>query len=335
MKKTKKNNVNMLILLIAILGVVLIGLFGLILWMELGGEDPAIGTEPQQTMSSEAETTGSTEATEGTTILTSVPTEPSKPSRPQNLVTGTTVIETPYLTLRYPESFEDILAVVHTPGNPYILEFYTVLEGRSSQRLFDVVLEEGERGGNLGVIESDVGKISASLVIYSFNPDNTWTDGEINTVLAMQEASNDLIEQIMALRVKDEEVEGPVISTETPDPGLADYMAITTPYCTLYYPLTWQAYLQTEHTEKVDSHHVQFFAKLDNHDKVALFTVMFGGDEGEQVGAILNENGDLITVVNTLMEELDTEGFTEAEMTILYEMQEAINEMISKMPLAS
>ena len=330
MKKAKKNRFNVLVLLVAILGVVLIGLFGLIVWMELGTEDPAIGTEPQQTGTSEAETT---ETTESTTDPTTTPTESKEPFRPQDLVTGTTVIETPYLTLYYPEFFEDILAVVHTSGNPYILEFYTVLEGRASQRLFDIIFDAGSEG-NLGIIDTEAGEVGVNMVIYSFNPDDSWTTGEINTILAMQDASNDLIEQIMALKAEDEEVEGPAISTETPAPGLADFMSITTPYCTLYYPLTWQSYLQTEHTDKDDIHRVAFFAKIGDHDPTLLFTVLFGGDDGDQLGAILDENGQLITVVNILMAELNSEGFTEDEMTIWYEMQEAVNEMISKIPLA-
>ena len=333
MKKAKKNRPNILVILIAILSVLLIALLGMILWLEFGGALAPHGTEPQQTTASVSEPTETGETTRPTEPAITVPTQPSEVFRPQDLVTGTAVIETPYLTLNYPEAFEDILAVVHTTGNPYTLEFYTVLEGRSSQRLFDISFEKGVEG-NLGILDTPAGKVGASMKIYAFQPDSSWTDGEINTVLAMQDASNDLIEQLTALLAEEKEVEGPVISTEAPNPGLADFVSITTPYCPLYYPLSKQPYLQTEHTEKNGIYYVAFYAKLDSHDPVLLFTILFGGDDGDQLGAILDENGQFVTVVNVMLAELNMEGFTDSEMTIVYEMQEAVNDTLFRIPIA-
>ncbi len=325
-KQKKSNAMSSLIILVAVLSVVLIALFCFVLWLESNNQDVPDGTLPLQT-----ETTETTESTTAPTTPTVLPTETTGPFRPQDLISNTTTIETPYLTLQFPEAFEDILAVVCTPGTPYILEFYTVLEGRSAYRLFDIIFDDGEKG-NLGIIETDAGRVSASMVIYSFKPDSSWSTGEIATVHAMQDAANDLMEQLIALRVdKDEEAEGPVLSTETPDPGIADCMSITTPYCNLYYPLAWKDYLQTKESKMDDNYCVEFFGQIGDHESALLFTIIFGGDRGEQMGVILTNENQYITV-NILVAELTTEDFLEEEINILYEMQEALNEVLSKIP---
>lgn len=327
MKNGKEKNANGLLIAIIIVAVLLVAVIGLILWLEFGGQN----VRPTQQNPSAAQPAQKPTAPSGKDEATK-PADATKPSvsvDDYEQLQKNGAIGTPYLTLYYSTELVDNLAVVHNEGTPYVVEFYAILEEKQEQRLFDILFGDGKEG-NLGVIRTDAGEISVSMVIYEFTPDETWTQGEIDTVLAMQDVANDLVDQLMEYQVKDQ-ISGPELSTEEPDSNYVEYMAIETPYCTLSYPATWQDYLQTEHTQ-TDVYRVDFYGQLVEQDPVLLFAILLGGDSGEQIGAIKDSNGQYVTV-NIVMADMDLDGFSQEEATILYQMQEELNQLIAKLPL--
>ena len=337
-KQMKKKKVNGMVIAVVALVVVLLLLVGFLLW-QMHKESVKKLPEAQQTEPTvmQQETTEQTEPTladkveEKTepTEAAEVETKPFQENTKEELLRQNGQIETPFLTLYFDETLTDCLGIVHDTGKPYVLEFYAVLEGKPEQRIFDILFAEGEEG-NLGVLETDAGEFSVSMKVYDFNPDDTWTAGEIDTVLALQDTANDLIEQMMVYQMK-EEYKGPEISQEKPESNLVDFLAIETPYGALSYPVKWQDYLVTER-KQTDTYRIDFYGQLGEQEPVLLFTIIFGGDTGEQVGAIKDRDGQYVTV-NVIMEALNVEGFEDADVAILYEMQEAMNLLIAQLPL--
>lgn len=239
-------------------------------------------------------------------------------------------IQTPYMTLHYPESFEDHILIANNSNDPYVLEFYAVLPEKTEQRIFDISLGDST-DGVIGVVNTDMGEIPVSLTVYSFAPDNTWSEGEIDTVLAMQEAANDLIAGLDISNVT-EENNAPVLKDAPEEITIVNFLQIETPYCMLQYPAIWEEWLHTEQKESENVHRVEFYCCLEEHEQLLMFTVLMGGDEGEQLGVVTNADG--ITVpVNILMNTPSEEGLREDEKEILYSMQEALNQLIQQLPL--
>ena len=106
-------------------------------------------------------------------------------------------------------------------------------------------------------------------------------------------------------------------------------MEIETHYCTLYYPGRWKNNLRTEYIEvKADNvYQVNFYGYFEHREVRHMFSIYFGGDEGEQLGAVMGPDG-IPVPVNILMAELDVTDLTESEQETLYSMQEASNELI-------
>lgn len=318
-----------LVIAVVILSIVLTMLLALLLWLEFGTkgnetnnkESTALqqtenATSVETTLTEDTTSSEETKLTEDTTPAESVLTE------------DTGIIDTPYLNLYYDKAFSDYLLVIHNEGPPYRLEFYVSLDGKPDLRLFDIAFGK-ETDGNLGAIKVDAETIPVNMVIYTFDPDDSWTQDEINTIFAMQEMTNDLIDQLMVYQTLDD-YEGPVVSPVVPEQNDAKTTTITTPYCNLYYSSPWTDYLYIEKAEG-DNYRVFFYGQLADKAPVLLFTIIFGGDSGEQVGAIIGKQSQIVPV-NIMLEELDRLGWAEYDMNILYEMQEAINLMLERIP---
>ncbi len=237
-------------------------------------------------------------------------------------------IITPYLTLKYDDAFSDILRVVKTSDEPYTLEFYAILEDKPAHRIFDIYLGEGV-SNSIGVVKTGDGEIALGLTIYAFTPDEKWSEGEINTIYAMQDEMNEMIEGLIPADVQ-ESPKAPVVSTEVPEANITNFMPIKTPYCTLQFPVEWKEFLLVEQ-EEGDIHKVYFYGQIEGHEKILLFTILLRGDEGEQFGAIIF-NDEIITV-NLIVEELMLEGWSEEDSMIVYAIQEDINQLLEQLPL--
>lgn len=240
-------------------------------------------------------------------------------------------IQTPYGPLRYPEGLADHLLVIQTSEQPYTIEFYAVMEGKQEMRLFDISLGEAS-GGNMGMVQTPNGAIPLNVIIYDLELDDSWTEGEVITVYAMQDVINEMIEQ-MSPEMEEEKTEQPIISQQPDNVATIHNLEIETPYCTLYYPARWSntvTWVIDETQEEVYKVHV--FSQIDGRENQLLFSIYFGGDEGEQLGAVMSAE-EIPVPVNLLIAEPDLEGWNAEDTEIVYSMQEASNELIARLPL--
>lgn len=240
-------------------------------------------------------------------------------------------ILTPYGSLHYPEGMADHLLVVNTSQQPYTLEFYAVMEEKQELRLFDISLGEGS-GGNMGMVMTPEGEVPLNVTIYELTTDETWTEGEVITACAMQDVVNELLEQ-MAPRAEEAKSEAQVVLRQPEDDSTMHNLEIETPYTTLYYPARWANTVSDVHDDtQAGIYKVFFYSRLEGREDQLLFAVYFGGDEGEQLGAVLDQEGVPVPV-NLLMAQLQTEGWETEETEILFSMQEAANQLVAKLPL--
>ncbi len=337
MSKHKKRSIIMKVVLAIVVAVLLLEL-ALVVFLEKKQDNHPANSETA------APTTEFKEATEATEELP----EPSETEQPATESTAsptlpaTTVeivecvdgrIQTPYFALYYPETLADLLVVAKTEDDPFTLEFYAMLEDRPEQRIFDIRLSETIEG-NMGIVEAEDARVYVDLTFYQFSPDASWTKDEINTILAMQEAANEMINSLNREENSSSQENKPAVEETAPVSSVVNMLTIQTPYGALHYPVRWKDYLVTEHIENEETgiYSVEFYGKVANQEKCLLFTILFGGDEGDQLGVILQDNGDFITV-NILVAELELDGWSESDMQILFTMQEAMNELIEQLDL--
>lgn len=108
-----------------------------------------------------------------------------------------------------------------------------------------------------------------------------------------------------------------------------EVMEIETDYCNLYYPMTWkdQMYISIENKE---FYSVQFFALTDNEDdKVALFDINFGGNNGIKIGDLTVGNRETEVFIDS--HNFNEDEYTEEEYRKLCGMSEDVNVIISKL----
>jgi hypothetical protein len=107
------------------------------------------------------------------------------------------VIDTPYIPLTYPGKWKDMLFVEeYADGAIHQVEFYGMLPEKDTQHLFTIQFGvEGD--GKLGVVYDENGeKVPVNLILGVFIPDEEWTDEEKQTIYAMQEDLNSLIDNL-------------------------------------------------------------------------------------------------------------------------------------------
>lgn len=308
---------------IGILCVLAVILLVLLAWAVFGGvpekmEGPAAESVP-----------GASESVPETVEPTAAETEPVIPVE---CIDGQ--IQTPYLTLSYPDALSDNLRIVNSGSSPYTLEFYALLEGKAAQRIFDVAIGEGA-AGVVGVFETDAGQLPVGVTVYRFEPDESWNEGEIITIHAMQDGANDLIDQLPLVQEPAQE-ETPLVADAPEKSNVVNYMKFRTPYCTLQYPAVWKDRVSVEQGEEdvfgIGVYKVRFYGQAESRQKQLLFSVLFGGDEGEQLGTVTNDQNETVSV-NIQMEELNLSGWPEEDAAALYAMQEAVNQLIEQLPL--
>lgn len=330
-KQKKSSNILKGILAVALVLLVLEVL--LVVWFQRKPENLPPATDNTAETTLVAEETETLPETEGE-IPESTPTVTVPAKVTEILECVNDQIPTPYFPLHYPDALADLLVVVKTADEPFSLEFYAMLEDKPEQRIFDISLSQREKG-NLGTVKTETGDVYVDVTFYKFNPDDSWTKDEINTILAMQEAVNDMIAQLdLEEESTPDETKKPVVEETAPESSVVNTLTVQTPYCTLHYPVRWKDYLVTEQIENEETgvYRVLFYAKVGDREKCLLFTILFGGDEGDQLGVVLDEAGDYITV-NVQFEELKLDGWQGEDVQILSAMQEAVNELIEKLPL--
>lgn len=318
-KKQKNKYTGLIVTVVILLGVAL----GMVVFLMTDRT-----AEPQPTVpavTATVETTAATEVTEA--VEESI--EPTKSVEIVELVNGE--IQTPYCTLHYPDALADHLIIAQVGNEPYTLEFYAAMEGKAEIRLFDISLGEGS-GGNIGLVKTPAGEIPLNVTIYSLSFDESWEEGEIVTAYAMQDVVNEMIEEMSPQKTQDAQ-DASVIAEQPVKSDTINYIEIITPYCTMYYPAQWKSMLRLEHVEEEDGiYKVHFYGQIEDQEVQLLFSIYFGGDEGEQLGAVMGSDG-IPVPVNILLAELNPEGWAEENAKILYSMQEAANQLIAKLDL--
>lgn len=240
-------------------------------------------------------------------------------------------IQTPYGPLFYPEALADHLLIINTSQQPYTIEFYAVMQGKQEIRLFDISLGEGS-GGNMGMVQMSEGEVPLNLTIYALELDSTWSEGETITAYAMQDVVNEMIEQL-APKAEAGEAKGEVVTKQPEESATINNLEIETPYCTLYYPARWASTVTWEIDDsQEDVYKVHVYSRIEGKENQLLFSIFFGGDEGEQIGAVMSSD-NIPVPVNLLMAELDLDGWSAEDAEIVYRMQEAFNELILRLPL--
>ena len=307
-------------------------LAGILLTAAIAVAAVSLMQKPAVQVSETIPTTAAPETTEAVTEPATVPTAAAaRDYEIVELVEGQ--IQTPYGTLNYPEGLADHLLIVNTSQQPYTLEFYAVMEAKHEIRLFDISLGEGS-GGNMGVVTTSAGEeIPLNVNIYTVETDDSWTDGEVITVHAMQDVINEMIDQMGPKLPEDETAEEPVIIQQPEESYSINNLEIETPYATLYYPARWAGTLSYSHDDSQEEiYKVHFYSRIEGRENQLLFSIYFGGDEGEQLGAVMGQD-EVPVPVNILLAELTLDGWTTEEAEILYSMQEASNELIARLPL--
>lgn len=263
---------------------------------------------------------------------TEVEIEPTVPTDPVLIIElEAGQIQTPYGALSFPEELSDHLLVANTCQQPYTLAFYAVMEGKHEVRMFDISLGEGS-GGNMGKVTTLEGEVPLNITIYSLTKDETWTDGEFITVQAMQDVVNEMIEQ-MAPKTDSAYSEESVFVEQPAERNTIHNLEIVTPYCTMYYPARWNSTMYYEHDDsQEDIYKVHVYGRIGGSESQLLFSIYFGGDEGDQLGAVMNSEG-IPVPVNLLLNQLDLDGLSEDDEELLCAMQEASNELVEKLPL--
>ena len=99
-------------------------------------------------------------------------------------------VQTPYGVLRFPGKWRDCLM---TEQDESLVDFYAVLPGREPVLLFTVAF--GTSNGHLsGVLTAENGnQTDIAVVIHELELTGEWTDGEKDTIFAMQEDTNYLL----------------------------------------------------------------------------------------------------------------------------------------------
>lgn len=255
------------------------------------------------------------------------------------------VIKTPYIDFVFDTAFIDYLYVVHNDETEYVVEFYAIIDNRSKQRLFDIAFGDSTNESVM-TISTEEGETPVSTVVYPFSPDDSWTQDEINTILAMQEVLNEILAQMGENEVKPDKIETktPIVAatesttksntktdTKTDEkPEIETYIETKTPYCTLNFPVEWEEYLKVKQI-KGDVYTVEYYAVLKNRAPVLMFSIIFGGDDGEQLGALKDTNGQYVSV-NLVLETFEKLNYSDKEMKIIREMQDGVNTLIDQIP---
>lgn len=344
MSMRKKNSKILKGVIILFIAVLLLEL-ALVVWFETNQKDipessdvtptgtqPSINVELTEGTEASENETSPFESTVSNTIPNTIPnTLPASAVEIVECEGG--VIQTPYFPLHYPEEMSDLLVVAKTEDDPFTLEFYAMLEDKPEQRIFDIRLSETVEG-NMGVVKIEDRSIFLDVTFYKFSPDTRWTQDEIETILAMQEAANEMIGILNRKEEPSSQHNQPAVEETKPESSVINTISINTPYGTLYYPALWKDYLGTEQTENIETgvYSVEFYSKFAETDECLLFTILFGGDEGDQLGAILRDNGEFVAV-NVLVADMELDGWSEEEMQIIFAMKDAMNNLIEKLPL--
>ena len=278
------------------------------------------------------------------------------------------VIQTPYCDLIYPGRWREQLRVEHTEtSGMYTVSFYAVIVDKPEQHLFDISL--GKRVTDcFAVIRGADGKeVEMMMNSGSFEPNDAWNQEQLNSVYAMMDDVNIILENLDILRYPGDTLDTeetlpqvtepettqpsntqpgtiepqdttpetvpetePVLVPPVGDPELSGEMVIDTPYGQLKYPEKWVDYLEVVHIDQ-NPYVVEFYCVLPQRDSELLFAIYIGGSSGDQIGTLLGSNGQTYRVGVVSRELAPPADWSQAETEVFYLMLEDINYIIESL----
>lgn len=244
-------------------------------------------------------------------------------------------INTPYCTLYFPGTWQDMLRTEQTElpeADSLVVAFYGKLEAHEDQHVFDILIQNEKTEDSLGAILcTDGEKRYVTTVFYSTDSIESWPETDKNLIYAMQEDINYIIDKLPLLEEEliSEETDGtqPVM-TEAPE---YEAVAVNTPYATMYYPGEWAQYLRTEHTE-AEKYTVNFYAAIDTHPELLLFSISFGDVDQDTVWIRTLEDGSDLGV-DVVFYSLQLDGWDADQTQIALLMQESGNDLMQQLEL--
>ena len=106
-------------------------------------------------------------------------------------------IETAFGTIHFPGEWEGYLHTEIEDGEEYTIKFFSEIPGKGNIALFDICFGEKNENSFGEAISNDGEKAWVSVIIHDFTPDDSWSSDESNIVYGMQEAFNDIIDDII------------------------------------------------------------------------------------------------------------------------------------------
>lgn len=104
-------------------------------------------------------------------------------------------IETKYCNLYFPEKWKDSIDIRDKEEMGYKVGFYGIVENKEAQLLFEVCFNSDD-GELLGYLEMEENIVNISIDINDIVFDDSWEEGEINQIFAMQEEMNFVIDTL-------------------------------------------------------------------------------------------------------------------------------------------
>lgn len=106
-------------------------------------------------------------------------------------------LETPFITLQYPEKWKDVIRVNHIEGDEYTVEFFGKIGDSEEIHLFDISFGE-ETANSIGSIKCKDGSVkSINVVTYDFDFSDEWVEERKNEIYSMAEDINIILQNIM------------------------------------------------------------------------------------------------------------------------------------------
>lgn len=335
----KKNNTRkLLIVLIVVFSVLLVGLLGLAFVLGRGNAD-------------EPETTPTTEQAQNETTL---PTETEAPETQEPTVAETTEPEDVTITTKfgdhvYPGVWADHVRTEVTEAD---IGGYVTYYGKVNDKeavLFTIYYGKGSANSQkIGAMKVDGLSLTVSVEMNDFQPDDSWTQEEIDAFCAMQEGLNDVIEHLK----KDPGFSAAIgsVSTDTTEPTKpsqgeendpdaedptevvsVEDMVISTPCGNLFFPGQWADQVRAEVKEEGIGYAVTFYGTVADAE-YALFTVLFAADSENSFPVGMITVDDVSMDVSIELYELEADsGWSQAEMDAASAMQEGVNYVIEKL----
>lgn len=262
------------------------------------------------------------------------------------------VVNTPYATMYYPGDWAPYLKTEHIEGETYTVNFYAAFDSQPELLLFSLTFGEVNQD-TAWVRTLEDGSLVGVNVAFSTLQLDGWDADQTQTALLMQEAGNDLMQQL-ELKTVELIPEEETIPTQTMEPGgetdqnvmegtvpqqtepaiPEGDMVVETPYGQLKYPQKWSERIRIEQGASVPLV-ISFYAKIGENEEKLLFSILFDANEGEMVGAVSDSEGNFLSVSLVFGELSDSDEWTDAERDVFYAMQEDANYLIEQLELVS